>query len=48
MKIEELLYETPEMTEEKLLELMDKRKGFLNFKTWSRNKYSDMKDVLIC
>ena len=46
MKIEELLYETPEMTEEKLLELMDKRKGFLNFKTWSRNKYSDMKDVL--
>ena len=46
MKIEELLYKTPEMTEEKLLELMDKRKEFLNFKTWSRNKYSDMKDVL--
>lgn len=46
MKIEELLYKTPEMTEEKLLELMDKRKGFLNFKTWSRNKYSDMKDIL--
>ena len=46
MKIKELLYQTPEMTEEKLLELMDKRKGFLNFKTWSRNKYSDMKEIL--
>lgn len=46
MKIEDILYKTPEMTEEKLLELMDNRKGFLNLKTWSRNKYSDMKDVL--
>ena len=46
MKIKELLYKTPEMTEEKLLELMNKRKGFLNFKTWSRNKYSDMKEIL--
>lgn len=46
MKIKEALYKTPEMTEEKLLELMDKRKGFLNFKTWSRNKYSDMKEIL--
>lgn len=29
MKIKELLYETPEMTEEKLLELIDKSKQFL-------------------
>jgi len=46
MKLKDCLYKTPEMTEEKLLELMDKRKGFLNFKTWSRNKYSDMKEIL--
>ena len=46
MKIKEALYKTPEMTEEKLLELMDKKNGFLNFKTWSRNKYSDMKEIL--
>ena len=46
MKIKDILYKTPEMTEEKLLELMDNRKGFLNLKTWSRNKYFDMKDVL--
>ena len=46
MKIKDILYKTPEMTEEKLLELMDKRKGFLNLKTWSRNKYFNMKDVL--
>jgi len=29
MKLEELLYKTPEMTEEKLLELIDKSKQFL-------------------
>lgn len=46
MKIEELIYKVPEMTEEKLLELINKRKGFLKFKAWSRNKYSDAKEIL--
>lgn len=46
MKIKDILYKTPEITEEKLLEIIDKRKRFLNLKTWSRNKYSDAKDIL--
>lgn len=32
MKIKEALYKTPEMTEEKLLELMDKERDFLILK----------------
>ena len=46
MKLEDVLYKTPEMTEEKLLEIMDKYKGFLNVFNWSKNKYSNMKDIL--
>ena len=45
MKIDELIYKTPEVSEEKLLELLEKRKGFLNLKQWSRNRYSS-KEIL--
>lgn len=46
MNLKELIPDAPEMTEEKLLEIMDKHKNFLNVKSWSRNKYTDMKSVL--
>lgn len=45
MKLEEALYKAPEVSEEKLLELIQKRMGFLNLKSWSRNKYTP-EDVL--
>ena len=45
MKLEEALYKAPEVSEEKLLELIQKRIGFLNLKSWSRNKYTP-EDVL--
>lgn len=45
MKLEEALYKAPEVSEEKLLELIQKRIGFLNLKSWSRNKYAP-EDVL--
>lgn len=45
MKLEEALYKAPEVSEEKLLELIQKRIGFLNFKSWSRNKYTP-EDIL--
>lgn len=45
MKLEKALYETPEVSEEKLLELIEKRKGFLNLKSWSRNRYTS-KEIL--
>ena len=46
MNLKELIPDAPELTEEKLLEIMDKHKNFLNAKSWSRNKYTDMKSVL--
>lgn len=45
MKLEEALYKAPEVSEEKLLELIQKRIGFLNLKSWSRNKYTP-EDIL--
>lgn len=39
MKLNDILYKAPEMTEERLLEIIEKRLGFLDFKDWSRNKY---------
>lgn len=45
MKLNNILYKAPEMTEERLLEIIEKRLGFLNFKEWSRNKYNP-KEVL--
>lgn len=45
MKISDLLYKTPEMTEEKLLEIMEENKFFFMTKEWCRNKYS-MQEVL--
>ncbi len=46
MKIKDILYETPEMSTEKLLEIMNNRKNFLNLKQWSKNKYLNMQEVL--
>lgn len=44
MKIKELLYQTPEMTEEKLLEIIEENKSLL-WKEWVRGKYS-AQDIL--
>lgn len=44
MKIKELLYKTPEMTEEKLLELIDKHKGILREPL--KSKFYNSEDIL--
>lgn len=40
MQIKDLIRTTPELTEEKLLEIIDSNKGFLDLKEWSRGKYT--------
>ncbi len=51
MKIKELLYKTPEMTEEKLLELIQKNIGFLKIDLVRRlnqlYKNLDLKDAVL-
>jgi len=44
MKIKDILYETPEMTEEKLLELIGKHKPFL--KSYLLKQFEDDKSIL--
>lgn len=44
MKIKDVLYETPEMTEEKLLELIEKHKSFL--KSYLLKQFEDNKAIL--
>ena len=44
MKIKDILYETPEMTEEKLLELIGKHKPFL--KSYLLKQFEDDKYIL--
>lgn len=44
MKIEDVLYETPEMTEEKLLELIEEHKSFL--KSYLLKQFEDNKAIL--
>ena len=44
MKIKELIYQTPEMTEEKLLELIGEYKSFL--KKYLLNQFEDNKAIL--
>lgn len=40
MNLEPLMRKLPEMSEEKLLENISKRLPILDFKSWSRGKYS--------
>lgn len=44
MKIKDILYETPEMTEEKLLELIEEHKSFL--KSYLLKQFEDNKAIL--
>lgn len=44
MKIKDVLYETPEMTEEKLLELIEEHKSFL--KSYLLKQFEDNKAIL--
>lgn len=45
MKIEDALFKTPEMSEEKLLKLIDEKKYVL-YKEWARNKNYTARDIL--
>jgi hypothetical protein len=45
MSIKELIRKTPELTEEKLLEIIDSNKSFLDLKEWSRGRYT-AKEIL--
>lgn len=44
MKINDIIYKTPEMSDAKLLEIMEQNKLFLTVKDWF--KFSNMKEVL--
>lgn len=44
MKIKDVLYKTPEMTEEKLLELIEEHKSFL--KSYLLKQFEDNKSIL--
>lgn len=45
MKLKDYLYKTPEMTEEKLLSLIDKKKYVL-YKDWAKKKNYSAQDIL--
>lgn len=45
MKLEDVLYKTPEITEEKLLNLIDKKKYVL-YKEWAKKKNYSSQEIL--
>ena len=45
MKLEDVLYKTPEMTEERLIKLIEDNK-FILYKEWARKKNYSAEDIL--